>query len=121
MTTSGVGVKLSWPSDFNKWPEKGKAYDALKKQVHEDIRNIIMNGVAENSSDVDEMPYAIQMSEPGSARRVVIQFAFEDDEDDSKYDRETCIGLSKKLAAEIEKMKSQVHFTLKHPLSFFFE
>ena len=108
MTTSGVGVKLTWPSDFNKWPEKGKAYDALKKQVQEDIRQLIMNGVAENSSDVEEMPYAIQMSDPGSQRKIVIQFAFEDDEDDSKYDRETCIELSKKLEAEIKKMKSQV-------------
>lgn len=103
-SVGGIGVKITWPNDFQPWTTDKKVYDVLKKQVDKQIKNVLQTSVATNSDDVANMPYAISMSEPGAKRKVIIQFHPDDDEEDGDYDRETCIKLSKKLAAEIHKI-----------------
>ena len=110
---SGIGVKITWPADFQPYPKEKKVHAALQKQVNQQIKDILKNSVAENSDDVDDMPYMVSLSDPGHKRRVIIAFQQEDaddedDEDDDdnnkRYTRERCIALSKKLSEEINKI-----------------
>ena len=100
---SGIGVKITWPNDFQPWTTDKKVHSVLKKQINKQIKNVLQESVAVNSDDVETMPYAISMSNAGEKRKVVVQFHVDDDED-GDYDRETCIKLSKKLAQEIGKI-----------------
>eukprot|EP01084_Bolivina_argentea_P105893 189644_1 len=103
----GIGVNITWPSDYGAWTTDKKTYGVLRKQVNAQIKEVLQTSVATNSDDVASMPYAISLSPAGSKRKVTIQFHCDDEDEDGDYDRQTCIELSKKLAKQIDKINKK--------------
>lgn len=114
MSLSGIGVHISWPSDFPVWPKgsdnkstSNKHYIVLEQQIIQQTEKLLA-GIADGS--VDEIPYKLKVSAPGKKRliRITFQPSTAGDTNGSIYDRERCILLSKEMVSSINNQKSDL-------------